>query len=101
MADKQYKVCFRCPNPECKCRDIEEVMVGVTKFSPVTDIADLLDGSAAIDYGNSSDEDGQILHYACLKCEYTLRNESDDMPITDPPKLFEGLQRHGMVEEVG
>ena len=102
MADKQYRVKFQCPNfiLQCNSKVVEEVMVKVTQFSPITDIADFLDGSAGIDYGPPSHENGKIVHYACLKCGYVLCSKPDGIPITDLMELLEWLRKHNMLEEI-
>ncbi len=80
------KVNFTCP--ECGGRKLEEVMVGVTVASEVLDV----DEDGNVEYGEQSNEDGEVLHYICALCGLGFPG------IHDGERLREYLQAHGMLE---
>ena len=99
MENQEFKVKFRCPNPNCKSTVIEEVLVEVTQFSPAVDIVTLSNGGIAVNYGNPSHEGGEVLHYECQLCGYLLSDGADSIPFNESDELFEWLQKHNMLEE--
>lgn len=99
MTDKRYRVKFQCPNLDCNSTIVEEVMVEVSQFSPITDIIPCVTNKqlyCAVDYGDCSHDDGRVLHYACQSCGYVLH---DGIPILESVELFEWLKQHNMLEE--
>jgi hypothetical protein len=104
MTDKRYRVNFQCPNPDCDSITVEEVMVEVSQFSPITDIIPCVVNKQlcyAVDYGNCSYGGGIVLHYACPSCGYILHDSHEySIPISEDTELFEWLKRHNMLEEV-
>ncbi len=102
MTDKQYRVKFQCPIFECDSTVVEEVMVEVSQFSPITDIIPIGEQLyCAVDYGDCSHEGGKVLHYACQSCGYILHDSHKySIPISEPTELFEWLKKHNMLEEI-
>lgn len=100
MQDKEYRVNFVCPNKDCNCSVVEEIMVHVTQFSPITGIFSLQDGSVGAEYADDCSHDGgTVVEYHCLECEKTLRTEPLDVPVSTPEELLYWLKEHNMLEE--
>ena len=57
---------FTCK--ECGHNRIEEVMVDVTVSSAVTDIFKVGDNEICCNYGEQSNEDGEVQNYQCMNC---------------------------------
>jgi len=78
---------FTCP--KCKTNRLEEVMVDVTVASQVTLIYD--DGD--MDYGNQTNEGGEIDHYQCIECGCVLKDDNNE-PVKDQLDLVKWLEKH-------
>jgi len=74
---------FTCPN--CGEHRLEEIMIGVTVASTILDVED-----GSVDYGEQSNEDGEVQNYQCMDCGAVLTN--DMLPITDPEELWQWLE---------
>lgn len=100
MPNKGYLVNFICPNPNCNCSVIEEIVVHVSQYSPIMGLSILQDGSVGAEYSSDcSYNGGSVLDYRCPECEYTLRTESLDILISTPEELFDWLKEHNMLVE--
>lgn len=56
-------VCFKCSGTT-----LEEVMTGVTVSTTITSVGDQGD----VEYGEATNENGEVSHYQCLDCGYIL-----------------------------
>jgi len=77
---------FICP--ECGRAKLEEVMVDVTVASEVLDV----DEDGNVEYGEQTNEDGEVLHYICAYCGLGIPG------VHDGETLREYLQAHGMLK---
>jgi len=77
---------FTCP--ECGRAKLEEVMVDVTVASEVLDV----DEDGNVEYGEQTNEDGEVLHYICAYCGLGIPG------VHDGEALREYLQAHGMLK---
>jgi len=85
------KVNFKCK--KCGSNILEEVLGDVTKYSAISAIELLDNGYAAIEYGNSNDENGDFIVYQCASCGEEVDgcyNENN---------LFEYLKENNMLGE--
>ena len=62
---------FTCP--ECQHHRIEEIMEDVVVSSVIESIGE----GGDIDYGNQSNDDGEVVRYQCMNCGYALPCEND------------------------
>lgn len=96
------KIKFRCPDPDCRYHKtgygfIEEVMVDVCQFSVISDIEQITDTTAGIDYGDLSYNGGIVEGYVCGHCGFVLAKEPFDIPITKGHELLKWLKDKGML----
>ena len=83
---------FKCPN--CGETVLEEVMVNVIQSSSIGCIEELEDGSCALDYDNTSNDDGEVSRYQCMRCGYILKNKEYHCNINTPEELVEWLKNN-------
>ena len=67
---------FTCP--KCGGTRLEEVMINVTVSSNVKSM-DIDDGEIDIEYGEQSNDDGEIECYQCLKCGYVVAHSQKEL----------------------
>lgn len=74
----------------CKCggRKLEEVMVDVTVASQVIDV----DEDGNVEYGEQTNEDGEVLYYICACCGWKVPR------VRNGESLRKYLQTHGMLK---
>jgi hypothetical protein len=77
---------FICP--ECGRAKLEEVMVDVTVASEVLDV----DEDGNVEYGEQTNEDGEVLHYICAHCGLGIPG------VHDGEALREYLHTHKMLK---
>jgi predicted nucleic-acid-binding Zn-ribbon protein len=77
---------FTCP--ECGSAKLEQVMVDVTVASEVLDV----DEDGNVEYGEQTNEDGEVLHYICAHCGLGIPG------VHDGEALREYLQTRGMLK---
>lgn len=83
------KINFKCP--KCGEARIEEIMGGVTVASEVSNEATYQgDGEIELQYGDQSNEDGEVERYQCQGCGFKLGSTSQE--------LMTFLRKHKMVE---
>lgn len=100
MQNKEYRVNFVCPNSNCNCHIVEEIMVHVTQFSPIMGLFLSQDGSVGAEYANNcSHEGGTVSEYQCLKCGFVLRTEPLNVPVSTPEELLDWLTKQNMLKE--
>jgi DNA-directed RNA polymerase subunit RPC12/RpoP len=78
---------FTCP--ECGHQKLEEVMVDVTVASEVLDV----DEDGNVEYGEQTNEDGEVRHYICAYCGWKVPR------VRNGDALRKYLQAHGMLKE--
>jgi len=77
---------FKCPH--CKNTRLEEIMVNVSVASEIKAVSE--DGD--VEYGEQTNEDGEIAQYQCMSCGYIL-TDNDKRPITSCTELGEWLKQ--------
>lgn len=94
---KEHNYKFTCP--ECNKQDkIDEVMIEVIQYSPVSSIAETNDGDAYCDYDPSEirTEDGEIARYQCCHCGFCVQDEYEN-DISEPSDLYKWLKKRDMI----
>ncbi len=100
-----YRVKFRCPNPQCNGEHFEEHLIEVTHDSEILEVQPFVarenpDQIAAVvvEYGDASTDGGEVDEYRCMVCGYALRDEHES-PIINEVELFAWLKDHDMLGE--
>lgn len=80
---------FKCP--KCGAARIEEIMGGVTVASEICPEATYQgDGQIEVQYGEQTNEDGEVERYQCNDCGFNLGSSSQE--------LMAFLRKNNMVE---
>lgn len=82
-------VCPKCKEPS----KIEEVMEGVTVTSDVAGVE-----SDEVQYGEQTNEDGEVLWYQCGSCGEAIR-DADHMAVDSANGLYKWLRRQKMLDD--
>jgi predicted RNA-binding Zn-ribbon protein involved in translation (DUF1610 family) len=85
------KVNFKCE--KCGHNIIEEVLEGVRKYSTIINIEMMDNGYAAVEYGNSNDEYGNLDRYQCAACGSVIEGCYTEN------SLFDYLKENNMLKE--
>jgi hypothetical protein len=81
---------FVCPNPNCDCNRVEEILTEAVVSTPILEINAAKDDHCAdLDYGNQSVDDGQVNRYQCVSCGHVLKG------IADNTELWNWFLEHG------
>jgi len=87
---------FTCP--DCHEHRLEEVMINVTVSSEVNSISE--DG--CIEYGEQTNDDGEVSHYQCVNCGYIpewVDGNGHNQPVADCLDLVTWLDKQGDQDE--
>jgi len=81
---------FVCP--KCNGTKLEEVMKYVTVSSKINDVGE----GGDINYGEQSNEDGEVDFYQCLDCGEELVWD-DGTTVESNEELYDWLKEHNMI----
>lgn len=83
---------FTCPN--CHEHRLEEVMINVTVSSVIKSISK----NGCIEYGEQTNDDGEVTHYQCVNCGYIPKlvdGNGHMQPVADCLDLVTWLDKQG------